>query len=60
MQQSTAFWYLFDFTIRKVGNTDIVLRHSLLKANNKRRGEKEAQFNCFDGSCIWDFGNARY
>ena len=41
MQQSMTFWYLFNSTIREVGNTNIALGHSLSKATDKRFGEKE-------------------
>ena len=60
MQQSTASWYLFDFTRRKVGSTNIVLRYLSLEAISKRLDEEEAQFDCFDRSCIQGFGNARH
>ena len=60
IQQSTAPWCLFDSTIREVGSTDIALGHLPLKATGKKLGEEEAQFDCFDGSCIWGFGNAWY
>ena len=59
-QQSTALWCLFDSTTREVDSTDIALRHSPLEATGKRFGEEEAQFDCFDGSCIWGFGNAQH
>ena len=39
-----APWYLFDFTIREVGNTNIVLEHSSLKATGKKLGKEEVQF----------------
>ena len=55
-----APWYLFDFTIKKVNNTDIALRYLLLEATGKKLDEEEAQFDYFDGSCIWGFGNVRH
>ena len=58
MQQSTAFWYLFDSITKKVDSTNIVLGYSLLEATSKELGEKEVLFNYFDGMLIWDFGNA--
>ena len=59
-QQSTTPWYLFDCTIREVGSTNVALRHLLLEAIGKGLGKEEAQFNCFNGSCIRGFGNARH
>ena len=52
-----AAWYLFDLTIREVGSINITLEHLLLEAIGKIFGKKKTQFNCFDQSCIWDFGN---
>ena len=60
MQQNTALWCLFDSTIREVGNTNITLGHSHLEATGKKLDEKKAQFDYFDKSCIWGFGNARH
>ena len=48
MQQSTAPWYLFDSTTKKVGSTNIALEYLLLEATGKKLGKKEALFNCFD------------
>ena len=59
-QQSTAPWCLFDSTIREVGSINVALRYSPLEATGEGHGEEEAQFDCFDGSCIWGFGNARH
>ena len=59
-QQSMASWYLFDSTIRKVGSTNVALRHLPLEATNEGLGKEEAQFDYFDGSCIQGFGNARH
>ena len=59
-QQSTAPWCLFDTITREVCSTDVTLEHLLLEATGKRLGKEEAQFNCFDGSCIRSFGNARH
>ena len=42
MQQNTAFWCLFDFTIKEVDSTNITLEHSLLKATSKKFGEEKA------------------
>ena len=56
-QQNTALWYLFDSTTREVGSTNVDLGHSLLEATGKRLDEEEAQFDCFDRSCIRGFGN---
>ena len=58
MQQSMAFLYLFNSIIREVGSINITLGHLLFEVTSEKLGEKEAQFNCFDGSCIWGFGNA--
>ena len=58
MQQSTAPWYLFDFTTREVGSTNVALGHSPSEATSKRLGEKKALFDCFDGFWIRDFGDA--
>ena len=41
-----APWYLFDFTTREVGSTNIALEH--LPLTIKRLGEKEVLFDCFD------------
>ena len=46
--------------MREVSSINVVLEHLPLKATGKRFGEEEAQFNCFDGSCIQGFGNARH
>ena len=46
--------------MREVGSTNVALGHSPSKATGKRLGEKEAQFNCFDGSCFRGFGNIRH
>ena len=53
-----APWYLFDSIIREVGNTNIALGHSPLKATGKEFCEEEAQFDYFNESCIQSFGNA--
>ena len=60
MQQSTAPWYLFDSTTKKVGSTNVTLEYSPSEATGKRLGEEEAQFDCFDRYCIRSFGNARH
>ena len=60
MQQSTASWCLFDSTTREVSSINVALRHSPLEATSKGLGEKEAEFDCFDESYIWGFGNARH
>ena len=60
MQQSIPPWCLFNTIIKEVGNTNIALEHLPLEATSKKLGEKEVQFNYFDGSYIWDFGNAQY
>ena len=44
--------------MREVGSTDVALGHSPLEATGEGLGEEEAQFDCFDGSCIRGFGNA--
>ena len=59
-QQSTAPWCLFDSITREVGSTNVALGHSPSEATGERLGEEEAQFDCFDGSCIRGFGNARH
>ena len=60
MQQNIAFWYLFNFIIKEVSNTNITLGHLLLKATSERLGEKKAHVNFFDRSCIWGIVNAQY
>ena len=60
MQQNTAAWYLFDFTTREVGSTNVILKYSPLEATSKKLDEIKAQFDYFDGSYIWGFSNARY
>ena len=57
MQQSTAFWCLFDSITREASSTNVALRLLLLEATSKRLGEEEVQFNCFDESYIHGFGN---
>ena len=52
-----ALWYLFDSTMRKVANINIALKYLLLEVIGERLGEEEVQFDCFDGLCIWGFGN---
>ena len=53
-----ALWYLFDSTIREVGSTNIALGYLPSEVTGKRLDKKEAQFDCFDKSCIRGFGNA--
>ena len=60
MQQSMAFWYLFNSTTRKVDSTNIALKHLLSKATGKRLGEEEVQFDCFNRSCIQAFDNVQH
>ena len=60
MQQNTAFWYLFDSIIREVDSTNVVEGHLLLGPIDKEFDKKETQFDCFDGSYIRGFGNARH
>ena len=55
-----AFWCLFDSIIKEVGSTNIALGYSPLEATGKELDEEKAQFDCFDGSCIWGFGNTRH
>ena len=55
-----AFWCLFDFIIREIGSTIIVLGHSPLEVTSKKLGEEKAQFNCFDKSYIRGFSNTWY
>ena len=38
--------------IGKLGSTNIALRYLLLKATNKKIGERKAQFDCIDKSYI--------
>ena len=59
-QQSTASWCLFDFTTKEVGSTNVALKHLSLEVIGKKLGKKEAQFNCFNGSYIRSFSNARH
>ena len=59
-QQNTAPWYLFDSTMREVGSTNVALGYSPLEATDEGLGEEEAQFDCFDKSCIRGFGDARH
>ena len=59
-QQSTALWYLFDSTTREVGSIDVALGHSPSETIGKGLDEEEAQFNCFNRSCIQGFGNVRH
>ena len=59
-QQSTAFYCLFDSLTKKVNSTDVILGHLLLKITGKKLGKEEAQFNYFDRSYIWDFGNTQH
>ena len=57
MQQSTAFWCLFNFTIREVDSTNIALGHSPSKATSKKLDEEKVQFDCFNRSYIQGFNN---
>ena len=52
-----ALWYLFDFTIKEVDSINIALGHSPLEVTGKRLDKEEAQFDCFDRSCIQAFDN---
>ena len=52
-----AFWYLFDFIIKEVNNLIIALKYLLLEAIGKKFNKEKTQFNCFDESYIWSFGN---
>ena len=45
-----ALWYLFDFIIKKIGRSNITLKHLLLEATDKRLDKKEVLFNCFNES----------
>ena len=58
MQQSTAPWYLFNFSIKEVNCTDVALGYSLLEATSKGLSKKKALLNCWDGFWIQGFGNA--
>ena len=60
MQQSTASWCLFDSTTKEVGSTDVTLGYLPLGATDKGLGEEEALYDCFNGSWIQGFGNARH
>ena len=46
--------------MREVGSTNIALGYSPLEATGKGLSKEETQFDCFNGSCIWGFGNARH
>ena len=59
-QKSTVPWCLFYSTSREICSTNIALGHSPLEETGKKHDEEEAQFDCFDGSCIRGFGNARH
>ena len=59
-QQSMAPWCLFDSTTREVDSTNIALGHSPLGITDEGLDKEEALFDCFDGSWIRDFGNARH
>ena len=52
-----TFQCLFNSTIKEGDSTDIALGHSLIEITSKKLGKKEAQFNYFDRSYIWGFGN---
>ena len=58
MSQNMTPWYLFDSIMKEISNTNIVLGYLLSKATDKKLGEKEDLFDCFDGFCIWGFNNA--
>ena len=47
-----ALYYLFNFTIREVGNINASLRHLLLEVISKKHNKKEVLFNYFDKSEI--------
>ena len=44
--------------MREVGSTNVALGYSPLEATGKGLGKEEAQFDCFDESCIRGFNNA--
>ena len=46
--------------MREVGNTNVTLEYLPLEAIDKKLGKEEAQFDCFDRSYIWGFGNTQY
>ena len=46
--------------MKEVGSTNIVLRYLSLEIIGKKLDEEEAQFDCFDRSYIWGFGNIQY
>ena len=46
--------------MREVSSTNIALGYLLLEATGKGLGEEEAHFDCFNGSCIQGFSNARH
>ena len=52
--------YLFDFTIKKVGNINVTLGYLLLEVINKKLDKEEAQFDYFNKFYIRDFGNIWY
>ena len=51
------FWYLFNFTTKKIDNTNVTLGHLLFKAISKRPNKEKIRFDCFNRSCIWDSDN---
>ena len=59
-QQSMALQYLFDSITKEAGSINIILGHLLIKVTGKKLSKKKAQFNYFDGSCIWGFDNIWY
>ena len=46
--------------MKEVGSINVALKHLLSEATSKRHGEEKAQFDCFDKSYIWDFGNMQH
>ena len=46
------------YTTRKVCSTNVALEYLPSAATGKGLNEKKALLDCFDGSWIWDFGNA--
>ena len=58
MQQSMAFWCLFNSSTKKADCIDVVLGHSSLEATSERFSKEKVLFDYWDKSWIWGFSNA--
>ena len=50
--KARLFGYLFNSRIKEADSINVALKYSLLKVINKKLGEEETLFNCFEESWI--------